>query len=49
MEHNVRCVVVGFIADMAAAATKGVSGLDKAGLGWSVKPLRLTGIPDIPF
>ncbi|CAK9110492.1 unnamed protein product [Durusdinium trenchii] len=29
VEHNVRCVVVGFIADMAAAATKGVSGLDK--------------------
>ncbi|CAJ1389781.1 unnamed protein product [Effrenium voratum] len=29
VEHNVHCVVVGFVADMRAAEKKGVTGLDK--------------------
>lgn len=31
VEHNVSCVVVGFIADMDLAEKKGIKGLDKAG------------------
>ena len=30
VEHNVNCVVVGFIADMELAEKKGIKGLDKA-------------------
>ena len=32
VEHNVNCVVVGFIADMELAEKKGIKGLDKVRL-----------------
>ena len=29
MEHNVNCVVVGFVGDMGAVEKKGITGLEK--------------------